>query len=82
MGGRLDYIEVQPVSALVYQHRKHLINVFMWPVAGDETSAERIETEHGYHVDQLGKFAGLLRARDSAADGLVVTLHRLLKPAR
>jgi len=25
----------------------------MWPAAGDETSAERIETEHGYHVDQL-----------------------------
>ena len=53
VGGRLDYIEGRPVAALVYQHGKHVINVFMWPTAGDETSAERIETEHGYHVEQL-----------------------------
>jgi anti-sigma factor RsiW len=25
----------------------------MWPTAGDETTAERIETQHGYHVEQL-----------------------------
>jgi anti-sigma factor RsiW len=53
VGGRLDYIKGRPVAALVYQHGKHVINVFMWPAAGAETSAERIETEHGYHVDQL-----------------------------
>jgi anti-sigma factor RsiW len=53
VGGRLDYIEGRPVAALVYQHGKHIINVFMWPAAGDGTSAERIETEHGYHVDQM-----------------------------
>ena len=53
VGGRLDYIDGRPVAALVYQHGKHVINVFMWPTAGDATSAERIETEHGYHVEQL-----------------------------
>jgi anti-sigma factor RsiW len=53
VGGRLDYIEGRPVAALVYQHGKHIINVFMWPNAGNETNAKRIETEHGYHVDQL-----------------------------
>jgi anti-sigma factor RsiW len=53
VGGRLDYIEGRPVAALVYQHGKHVINVFMWPTAGTATSAERIETEHGYNVDQL-----------------------------
>lgn len=53
VGGRLDYIDGRPVAALVYQHGKHVINVFMWPSAGDATSAERIETEHGYHVEQL-----------------------------
>jgi len=30
-----------------------VINVFMWPTTGDSTSAERIETEHGYNVEQL-----------------------------
>jgi anti-sigma factor RsiW len=53
VGGRLDYIEGRPVAALVYQHGKHVINVFMWPTTGDATSAERIETEHGYNVEQL-----------------------------
>jgi anti-sigma factor RsiW len=53
VGGRLDYIEGRPVAALVYQHGKHVINVFMWPTAGDATSAERIATQHGYNVEQL-----------------------------
>jgi anti-sigma factor RsiW len=53
VGGRLDYIEGRPVAALVYQHGKHVINVFMWPTTGTATSAERIETEHGYHVEQM-----------------------------
>jgi anti-sigma factor RsiW len=53
VGGRLDYIEGRPVAALVYQHGKHVINVFMWPTTGTPTSAERIETEHGYNVEQL-----------------------------
>jgi anti-sigma factor RsiW len=53
VGGRLDYIEGRPVAALVYQHGKHVINVFMWPTTGAATSAERIETEHGYNVEQL-----------------------------
>jgi len=53
VGGRLDYIHGSAVAALVYQHGKHVINVFMWPSAGSATSAQRIETEHGYNVEQL-----------------------------
>jgi anti-sigma factor (TIGR02949 family) len=53
VGGRLDYIDGRPVAALVYQHGRHVINVFMWPITGDTTSAERIETEHGYNVEQM-----------------------------
>jgi anti-sigma factor RsiW len=53
VGGRLDYINDRPVAALVYQHAKHVINVFMWPSDRDTTSVERIEPEQGYNVEQM-----------------------------
>ncbi len=53
VGGRLDYIDSRPVAALVYQHGKHVINVFMWPSTRATTSAERIEPEQGYNVEQM-----------------------------
>ena len=51
VGGRLDYIDGRAVAALVYQHGKHVINVFMWPTANSVMSGESIKTEHGYNVE-------------------------------
>jgi anti-sigma factor RsiW len=50
IGGRLDYLRGRPVSALVYQHRKHLINVFVWPDEGAADSMTLPRTQQGYHV--------------------------------
>jgi len=50
IGGRLDYIENHPVAALVYQHRLHFINLFVWPSTGSSSTAEDFRTQQGYNV--------------------------------
>jgi anti-sigma factor RsiW len=50
IGGRLDYLDNHPVAALIYQRRKHFINLFIWPTtpgAGDTTKSV---TRQGYHL--------------------------------
>jgi len=49
-GGRLDSIEGRSVAALVYQRRKHVINVLIWPDESKTESAARTEESNGFHL--------------------------------
>ena len=50
VGGRLDYLEGREVAALVYQRRKHFINVFVWPDDAGSNSVHTIAPRQGYNL--------------------------------
>jgi len=51
VGGRLDYLDERTVAALVYRHREHMINLFVWPLRDDSTTAPvRSLARRGYNV--------------------------------
>jgi anti-sigma factor RsiW len=51
VGGRLDYLDNRPVAALVYRHRQHLINLFVWPDSkSDKLAAMQTLSKRGYYM--------------------------------
>jgi anti-sigma factor RsiW len=50
VGGRIEYIDGRSVAALVYERRKHFINLFVWPapVGKEEVNGER--PQRGYNI--------------------------------
>jgi anti-sigma factor RsiW len=52
IGGRLDYLDNRPVAALVYQRRKHFINLFIWPTTSEASKMQKAVTRQGYNLLQ------------------------------
>jgi len=50
LGGRLDYIDNEPVAAIVYQRRKHVINLFVAQHLGAKRTRTAAESIQGYNV--------------------------------
>ena len=50
IGGRLDYLDNHSVAALVYQRRKHFINLFIWPTTSKDSKEQKMVERDGYHL--------------------------------
>jgi mycothiol system anti-sigma-R factor len=50
IGGRLDYLDNHSVAALVYQRRKHFINLFIWPTTSKDSKEQKMVEREGYHL--------------------------------
>src|SRR6266568_4451005 len=50
VGGRLDYLDNRTVAALVYQRRKHFINLFVWPGEAGATRPTMAMSHQGYQL--------------------------------
>jgi anti-sigma factor RsiW len=50
VGGRLDYLSGRPVAAIVYERRKHTINLFVSPAAGSGSTSPSVRSLRGFHV--------------------------------
>ena len=79
IGGRLDYIEERPVAALVYQRRKHLINLFVWPQ--QTASTQKTLTRQGYNVVRWSQSGMAYSAVSDVNPGELQIFQRLLQDA-
>ena len=50
LGGRIDYVHGRAVAVLVYQRRRHLINVYLWPRTHGASGERMPVTRQGYHL--------------------------------
>jgi anti-sigma factor (TIGR02949 family) len=82
VGGRLDYLEGHSVAALVYMHRKHVINVFVWPTASAHEELAPAVTQRGFHVIHAAH-SGMTYwvVSDLNAEELATFAHMLAAPA-
>jgi anti-sigma factor RsiW len=50
IGGRLDYVGGKTVAALIFQRRKHVINLFIWPAKAADSAPHATEPIQGYNL--------------------------------
>ena len=50
VGGRVEYIDGRAVAALVYERRKHFINLFVWPATPGNDEVKGEKPQRGYNI--------------------------------
>jgi anti-sigma factor RsiW len=50
LGGRLDYLDGQPVAAVVYLRREHVIHLFLWPALHAPDRGASAASRQGYSI--------------------------------
>ena len=81
VGGRLDYINNRPVAALVYGHRKHFINLFIWPEELYEKSLVRTQTKQGYNLIRWKNSGMVFWAVSDLQENELMQFANLLQPS-
>jgi anti-sigma factor RsiW len=76
-GGRLDYVNARAVAVLTYRYRQHVVNVFVWPEAGE--SAPRATSRQGFSVVQWTSGGMKYSAVSDAAAAPLVALAEALR---
>jgi anti-sigma factor RsiW len=76
-GGRLDYVNGRAVAVLTYRYRQHLVNVFIWPEAG-ETSPHTMSRQ-GFSVVQWTSGGMKYNAVSDASAGPLLALADALR---
>jgi anti-sigma factor RsiW len=70
-GGRLDYLDKQPVAVLVYRYRNHVVDVFVRPATA-RAAAPALRTLRGFNVAHAhGADMDWLAVSDVSADALL-----------
>jgi anti-sigma factor RsiW len=80
VGGRLDYLGGREVAVLVYQRRKHFINVFVWPDAAGSSSMQTIEPRQGYNMMRWSRGGFQFWAVSDVSASDLAEFVRLLEP--
>ena len=50
IGGRVDYVNARPVAALAYRHRKHVLNLYLWPDKAQREAAPHAASMQGFQL--------------------------------